>query len=166
MTETTELSPQHKAILENIEQFGLSVMHVAAEDPRAPSYSFSVGFEHSLGQPEVLVYGLDRNLAQSMINEVFRQCKEEGLELVDGQPIGNLIEGYDCMARPIDDPRGRTAHFGYAIWFQQRINGASLKRAVQIVWPDPKTRAFPWQDGCGADIRGWQVQLYPAGGPK
>ncbi|UIP06481.1 DUF4262 domain-containing protein [Erythrobacter sp. SDW2] len=166
MTETTELTTQHKAILENIEQFGLSVMHVAAEDPRAPSYSFSVGFEHSLAQPEVLVYGLDRNLAQSMINEVFRQCKEEGLELVDGQAIGNLIEGYDCMVRPIDDPRGRAAHFGYAIWFQQRSKGDGLNRAVQIVWPDPKTRAFPWQDGCGSDIRGWQVQLYPAGEPK
>lgn len=166
MTETGNLDPRQKAILENIGQFGLSVMHVAAEDPRRPSYSFSVGFEHSLGQPEVLVYGLDKNLAQSMINEVFRQCKEEGLGLADGQVIGNLIEGYDCVARPIEDPRGRAAHFGYAMWFQRHSGGAELKRAMQIVWPDPKTRAFPWQDGCGADVRGWQVQLYPAGEPK
>ena len=166
MTETTELTPQQLAILENIERFGLSVMHVAAEDPRAPSYSFSVGFEHTLGQPEVLVYGLDQGLAQSMINEIFRQCREEGLELTDGQAIGNLIEGYDCIARTIDDPRGRAAHFGYAMWFQRHLGAAELRREVQIVWPDPKTRAFPWQDGCGADIRGWQVQLYPAGGPK
>lgn len=166
MTESSELTPQHKAILANVEQFGLSVMHVAAEDPRAPSYSFSVGFEQSLGQPEVLIYGLDRNLTQPMINEVFRQCKEEGLSLADGQAIGNLIEGYDCVARPIDDPRGRAAHFGYANWFQQHSGAEGLQRAVQIVWPDPKTRAYPWQPECGADIKGWQVQLYPAGGPR
>lgn len=166
MSDTSELTPQHKAILDNIEQFGLAVMHVAADDPRAPSYSFSVGFEHSLGQPEALVYGLDQSLAQSMINEVFRQCKEEGLVLADGQTIGNLIEGYDCIARPIDDPRARSAHFGYALWHRRHLGAAEPARAVQIVWPDPKTHTFPWQDGCGADIRGWQVQLYPAGGPK
>jgi Domain of unknown function (DUF4262) len=166
VTETIALDPRQQEILAHVGQYGLSVMHVAAQDPRLPTYSFSVGFEHSLGQPEVLVYGLDQDFAQSMINEVFRQCREEALELLDGQVIGNLIEGYDCMARPIDDPGARVAHFGYAQWFQRHQGAAELSRAVQIVWPDPKTRAFPWQDGCGADIRGWQVQLYPAGGPK
>ena len=87
MSEAEALDPRQTAILDNVEKFGLAVMHVAAEDTRAP-YSFSIGFEHSLGQPEVLIYGLERDLAQSMINEVFRQCKEEGLQLADGQAIG------------------------------------------------------------------------------
>ena len=165
MSEAESLDPRQTAILDNVEKFGLAVMHVAAEDTRAP-YSFSIGFEHSLGQPEVLIYGLERDLAQSMINEVFRQCKEEGLQLADGQAIGNLIEGYDCIARPIEDPRARTVHFGYAIWFQRHTGGEDIRRAVQIVWPDPESRAFPWEDGCSAQVKGAQVQLYPAGGPR
>ncbi|WP_435418313.1 DUF4262 domain-containing protein [Parerythrobacter aurantius] len=166
MTHSTTLDPQQQAILDNIERFGLAVMHVASEDPRLPSYSYSVGFKHSLSRPEVLVYGLDQGLAQSMINEVFRQCQEDGLELTDGRLVGNLIEGYDCMVRPIDDPRARTAHLGYATWFERQRGAEEAVGAVQIVWPDPKTRAYPWQPDCGADIRGWQVQLYPAGAPR
>jgi len=166
VTETADLDPQQKAILDNVETYGLAVMHVAAEEPTKPSYSFSVGFEHSLGQPEVLIYGLERDMAQSMINEVFRQCKEDGLDLADGQAIGNLIEGYDCVVRPIEDPRARAAHFGYANWFQRHTGGEALRRAVQIVWPDPESRAFPWQEGCAPNVRAWQIQLYPSGGPR
>lgn len=165
-TETGNLLPQHQAIIDNVERFGVAVMHVAADDPRSPSYSYSVGFEHTLGAPEVLVYGLDRELAQSMINEIFRQCREDGLLLADALRIGNLIEGYDCMARPIDDPRARAGHFGFANWFRRRNGEGDLGRAMQIVWPDPKTRAFPWEEGCGFDVENWQTQLYPAGTPR
>ena len=166
MSETETLDPRQTTILENVDQNGWAVMHVPAERDDAPSFTFSVGFEHSLGQPEVLIYGLERNLAISMINALFQRCRDEGIELEDGLAIGELIEGYDCIARPIEDPRARAMHFGYAAWFRRYRDGEELRRAMQIVWPDPENRAFPWEEGCSSVVRGAQVQLYPSGGPR
>ena len=155
-----------KAIVDHVAEHGCAVVNVP--DPGVPdrSFSFSVGFEANVDQPEILVYGLDKDLAQSIINEVFRQCRDEGLELADGQKICNLIEGYECMVRLIDDPRARLTHFGLAAWYLREEQGQVLRRACQIVWPDPETRAYPWEHGCGQDIIEWQVGLYPRGGPK
>tara|TARA_B100000678_G_scaffold283539_1_gene283799 strand:- start:1509 stop:2009 length:501 start_codon:yes stop_codon:yes gene_type:complete len=166
MSETETLDARQTGIIDSVEKYGLSVMHVTAERPDLPSFSFSIGFEHTLGQPEVLIYGLERDLARNMINEVFRQCQEQGLVLADGQVISDVIEGYDCIARSIEDPRGRMMHFGYANWFQRRNGGENLRRAMQIVWPDPESKAFPWEDGFSREIGRSQVQLYPSGGPR
>jgi len=166
MSEGETLDDNQKAIIENVEKFGWSVMHVTSDNPEAPTFCYSIGFEHTLGQPEVLVYSLRRDLAGSMVNALFHQCKDDGLELTDGKAIGNLIEGYDCVARPIEDPRAWERHFGYAMWFQRYRDGKELRRAMQIVWPDPDSRAFPWEENCSPGIRLGQIQLYPSGGPR
>lgn len=166
MSEGETLDDNQKVIIENVDKFGWSVMHVAPESPQSPSFCFSVGFEHTLGQPEVLIFGLERNLAGSMINSLFHQCKEDGLQLTDGAAISDLIENYDCVARPIEDPRAWPRYLGYAMWFRRYRDGEELRRAMQIVWPDPETRAYPWEDACSQEIRLGQVQLYPSGGPR
>ena len=153
------------AILGHIAAHGCAVTHIP--DPAVPdrSYSASVGFETNAQQPEVLIYGLEKPLAESMINEVFRQCKEDGLELEDGTKLGNLIEGFDCVARTIEDARARFTHLAYANWYQTSKHDAPISRGMQIVWPDPKTRAFPWEADCSTQVRNWQTPLYPAGPP-
>ena len=166
--ETTLFTPEpelQETIQGLVADHGCAVTHIP--DPAVPDriYSASVGFEANVQQPEVLIYGLERPLAESMINEVFRQCKEDGLDLQDGTKLGNLIEGFDCMARHIEDPRARFIHLAYANWYQTTRHDAPITRAVQIVWPDPKTRAFPWDAECSDQVRNWQTPLYPAGAP-
>ena len=164
----TMTPPEHiqQSIRESVADYGCAVLHDS--DPAVPErhISLSVGFESNAGQPEVVIYGLADDLARSMINEVFRQCKEEGLELTDGQVVGNLIEGYDCMIRRIDNPHAYRTHFGLAAWYLHETEERRLDRAVQIVWPDPKSRCYPWQDECADDVILWQTALYPLGAPK
>jgi hypothetical protein len=110
------------------------------------------------------VFGLGKDLMLSMVNEVFRQCKEDGLVLSDGQSIGNLIEGFDCVLREITHQQTLEMFFGSAIRFHQRQGSEPMVNAFQVVWPDPKSKKLPWEDGCAQDIIQWQEALYSKGG--
>lgn len=151
---------RQKAIKEAVEKHGSTVVHVTDTGVPDRTFSFSVGFEESVGQGEVLVYGLPKDLMYAVIMSLFEQCRDKGLELTDGLKVGELIEGFDCTLREINDPRALRAHFGWAIWYHHTHRGEQVKRAFQIVWPDPKSKLFPWEEGCAKDVVNWQVALY------
>jgi Domain of unknown function (DUF4262) len=63
-----------RKILENIERFGCSVMHIAAED-QLPPFAFSVGITKTAAAPEVVVIGLKRPIAHFAVNEYNRRVR-------------------------------------------------------------------------------------------
>ena len=113
-----------------------------------------------LGQPEVLVYGLPKDLMHAVIMSLFEQCRDKGLTLEDGAKVSDLIDNYECTLREITDPKAHRAHFGWANWHHHHRTGDPLTRAFQIVWPDPQSRKFPWEDGCAENVVQWQAGLY------
>ena len=160
MTEPMSEEQRQQAIIEAVDTHGCSVAYVTDTGVPDRDFSFSIGFESSVGQPEVLVYGLPKDLMYAVIMSLFEQCRDKGLELSEGLKVSGLIENYDCTLREITDPRALRAHFGWAIWYHHTQRGEQLNRAFQIVWPDPKSRLFPWEDGCAEDVVNWQVGLY------
>jgi len=55
-------------ILQDIETYGCSVMHIAAED-ELPPFAFSMGISKTSKAPEVLVIGLKQPVAHAIANE-------------------------------------------------------------------------------------------------
>jgi hypothetical protein len=59
---------------EDIERFGCSVMHIAAEG-KLPPFAFSVGITRTSTAPEVVVIGLKEPIAHFVVNEYNRRVR-------------------------------------------------------------------------------------------
>jgi hypothetical protein len=154
-----ELDPDEQSVIDNIRDHGCHIMHVFDDKGELPEFSYSIGFPVSVGQAEVIVFGLKREVRHWMVNEVCRQCAE-GLKLTEGLRISGLVEGFDCVARLVRDPGAIREYFGWAIWFHETQRGEQLTEVYQLVWPGAVQGLFPWDEGCDEDVIELQLPLY------
>jgi Domain of unknown function (DUF4262) len=155
-----QLSRIEQSIVENVEKHGCFIMSVFDPDEVEPTFSYSIGFPKTVGQPEVIVFSVPKDLRVNMINELWRQMKDDGLALGDGQRIAGLLEGFDCVARRITSVEALREHFGSAIWYHRSQRNTELTEAYQIVWPGAHQGLFPWESGCVQEVIDDQPALY------
>ena len=153
------LDPTDLRTIDDVANYGWHCLHVAAEGD-LPGFSFSVGFWETLNAPEVIIFGLRHELTHEILWEVFRQI-QAGKTLVDGERWTGLIEGFDCISRPVH-PSQIDEHFGVAIWYRRYRTGLDDLRAFQMFWPGKLQGLFPWEAGCDEDVRAAQALLYRA----
>ncbi|WP_395394006.1 DUF4262 domain-containing protein [Novosphingobium sp. BL-8A] len=154
-----ELDEQEQAVLDNVRDHGCQSQFVFDPDGKEPDFAYSIGFPVSVGQPEVIVYGLRRDLMHFMVNEMRRQCAG-GLVLGEGVVVSGLLEGFDCVLRHVTDPVAIKEHLGWAIWYHRSQHGNAVKEAYQIVWPGAQQGLFPWDNGCDDYVISQQPALY------
>ena len=154
-----ELTEFEQRIVANVEQYGCHVMHVFDPEGIEENFSYSIGFPVSVSQPEVIVFGLERKLMHSMINEVHRQCRD-GLTMKDGLRVPDLLEGFDCELRAVRPDHIVADYFGSAMWFHRTQTDHPMARAFQIVWPGALNGLFPWDEGISPDVIDAQPALY------
>jgi hypothetical protein len=160
MKSSENLNQFDRKMLDTIREHGCQVMSVFDDKGVQPDFSYSIGFPVTVSQPEVLIYGLDRGLMHSMINETLDQCRA-GLVLVDWMPVDGLLEGFRCIARSIPAHRIDAEHFGSAMWFERHRTGNDMTAAFQIVWPGAANGLYPWEEG--AKLTDSQPALYEPG---
>ena len=146
-------------IITNVEQHGCSINVVSDPDGDAPAFAYSIGFPKSVGQPEVIVFGLSSDMMQYMINETRRQCAEEGLKLEDGTVIGGLLQGFHCILRPVPKDRIEVEYFNSAMWYRRAVMHEQMDGAFQIFWPGASDGLFPWDEGADPYVVRLQSQL-------
>jgi hypothetical protein len=151
-------SPLDQKVIDDVAAYGWSCMSVGAGDGE-PNFSYSIGWWVSIAAPEAIIFGLPSKLQHSMLTEVFRQARS-GLVLSDGLRMSGLIEGHECIARPVHESRVGD-YFNFALWYQ-RIKGGSASsiQAFQIFWPGKHQGLFPWDAGCDESVRAHQPTLY------
>mgnify|MGYP000884397887 CR=1 FL=1 len=148
-----------RQIIDCVDKHGCFVASILGdEEVDLPPFTYSVGFTRSLGQPEAIICGLPIETGPVLINDLFALCRD-GLDLDDGTPIDNLVSGFSCVARTVDESWLIQSWFASALWYHRNIDGKSLRHAVQIVWPDPQ-HLFPWDEGCAEWVRRDQPALY------
>ncbi|GAA0472611.1 hypothetical protein GCM10009096_12230 [Parasphingorhabdus litoris] len=162
MTGDHNLSEFEQKLLDNVDQHGCQVNFVFDAEGDDPDFAYSVGFRKTAKQPEVIVFGLERKLMLSMINETLRQCCEEGLCLAEGTEISDLVEGFDCVARRVHPSQIDEGYFNSSMWFHVREFGSELSEAYQLVWPGAVNGLYPWDIDCSEDIIEAQPPLYEA----
>jgi hypothetical protein len=155
-----EFTDYERRILANIDEYGCHITYVFDPDDGGPDFCYSAGFSHSLGQGEVIVFGLPKDLMQSMVNGIMRQCKDDGLVLRDSLRVANLLEGFDVVVRSIPAHRIEREHFNSAMWHHVGKFGGRLETAYQVVWPGSQQGLFPWEPGCHQDVIALQPTLY------
>lgn len=120
----------------DVSQYGLSVMLVS-ESEDGPKFGYSIGLSHSYNHPEIIVFGLNHEVAGVIINTIGRRI-EDGERFEPGKKYEELLDGYSCVFREV--PTGcYPEYFGYARQFYKGWNFAVL----QLVWPD-KDHRYPW----------------------
>lgn len=159
VTEFVARDDFERGIIANLREHGCQVNLVFDPDGEQPGFGYSIGFTETVDQPEVITFGLSRELMKSMINETLQQCRN-GLVLTDGAVIDGLLEGHSCIARKVHPSQIVNDYVNSALWYHKARTGERLTDVVQIVWPGAVDGLFPWDDGCDAGVIALQPALY------
>lgn len=159
MSEERTLSEYERELVSNVEQYGCQVTTVFDPDGIEPTFSYSVGVPKSVGQPDLIVFGLPSEISNWIVNETFRKCRS-GLQLTDGLQIDGLLDGHQCVSRRVRDAWLKPDFFNSALWFHRNFGVGEWPGAFQIVWPGAQDGLFPWDDGCSQIVIDHQPALY------
>lgn len=157
MTRASDHALEQK-IIANVRDHGCHINLVSDPDGNTPTFAYSVGFPETLGQPEVILFGLPDDVMRFAINETMRKCRE-GFRLDDGAEIDGLLDGHVCVACTVAPEYLTQDYFASAMWFRQLTTGEKMDAAFQIVWPGVDDGLFPWDDGCADVVRDLQPCL-------
>ena len=133
---TDDLLPMDRKVLENVDEYGVHVVHVPEQDGGA-AFSFTVGLWHSFGQPEVIAFGLPEDVAHELFNAI-ADAADDGRKFLDGEKHDELLVGYPVRFVAVPDT-AYGDHLGTAQWAYE---GTDFP-CVQLVWPDKQGR-WPW----------------------
>jgi hypothetical protein len=122
----------------NIQKHRWLVFSVAGETQ--PLYSYTVGLFKTFGHPEVVLSGLNIELAQNLLNDighaVAQGVRREAEELYD-----DILSGYPCLFKAVP-VTVYEQYFGRALVFY----GETTFPVLQCLWPDALKR-FPGDFG-------------------
>lgn len=119
------LDEEKRQVVENVRRYDWHVVQVI-EKPARVKYSFSTGIYDSHGLPELIVVGLDEDLASYVINEVGRRLRD-GVEFQEGLRMEDLLPVDICELRTLA-PRWRKALY-LTNWYY----GAQTYPVLQIL---------------------------------
>ncbi len=145
MVRTHGTDKTDQKLLDDVRQFGWHMIGIA-EDAEGPDFVYSVGLHHTLGQPEIIIFGLSPDTGMRIINNI-GEAMRKGTRFADACASDELIEGYSCVFRAFARDQYRE-YLGYALWFYE---GADFP-VLQCVWPDREHR-YPWHGDFCADLR-------------
>lgn len=138
----------------DIRRVGWAVIAVFADtQAMQPGFSYTVGFEETLDFPEVIVFGLPPEHAQTILNTLGERIKK-GRTPPFGKRLSELAEGHELLLQEI----GTAAAAEYMFQAAARYDGWNF-RAAQLIWPDPRNR-MPWEPGYDNRFRTAQPLLY------
>lgn len=139
-TRTEGLTAADQKLLDDVEEYGVHIVHVAEDDDGAPGFSFTVGLWETFQQPEVLVFGLAEEVAHDLLNALADEAAEDR-KFLAGTRHDDVLVGYPV--RFLDVPKARyDDYLGSAVWAYE---GDGFP-CVQLVWPDKQGR-WPWEPG-------------------
>lgn len=148
-----ELTDGDKQVLSDIEQYGLHIVNVIADED-GPGFGFSIGLFHNFKHPEIIIVGLQQELIHSLINDIGEAIKS-GKRFDAFAYSPDILEGFECYFIPVEQTH-YSAYLGYAHWFYKGNNFPVL----QCVYPTLKG-VYPWQDNWPERLKKVQPMLGP-----
>ena len=154
-----EPAEHEQKLLKNIETYGWQCNNVFDPDGVEPDFSYSVGFAGSLGSPEFIIFGLRRELMQSMLASLYDQIKA-GATVEHDKRWSDLLEGYECVSKRATAHNLFQEYTTVSKWLWNYQGNKGSPEIYQIVWPGAVDGLFPWDEGCDDVVRKSQPQLW------
>ena len=143
--------------LKIIDDFGWHVMSVAPRvnsDDEQEWFSYSTGLYRAFGHPEILLMGLNSELAIGLINDIGSEVKL-GRKFKQKTQCGEIFGGgVKCQFRAV-----LPDNYGDYVLFSEWFYENSDFPVWQCFWPD-KAGKYPWQKDCSRRVAKLQRLLY------
>jgi hypothetical protein len=150
-----------KDITKRIEQHGWTAIYVG-DYSKAPTWAYTIGFQRSLGAPEIIAFDLPQDSANALFHEVFREIQTGELVIRDGErwrPDGGIqVWRKVHPSRFVDDPE--QPWLALAFDFHLILAAGSDEfEAYQLVLSDAGGK-LPWELGYDEQLRSRQRPLW------
>ncbi|MEM7358933.1 MAG: DUF4262 domain-containing protein [Pseudomonadota bacterium] len=112
----------------DIAEHGWHVLSVSCSD--SPNFSYTVGFEQTLGHPEIIMSGLKIDLMHQLLNDIGGLIKE-GESFTNGDLSNEVIRGFPVKFVALNENSTEE----YLRVAKAHYENGSI-RALQCIWPD------------------------------
>ena len=124
--------------LDNIEKYGCHVMNVMEEGDLA-GFTYSIGISSKQNRPDVVVMGLKKELAHSMVNN-YKDRLLKGEVFEPGKLYSDFLGDFDICFIKVAKKHFKE-HFGWGLWLHK---GDDFE-VLQMVWPTTEG-VWPWDN--------------------
>src|SRR5437899_8586697 len=128
MVQRTATDEGERKVLGDIAEYGWHCLNVLEENGQAP-WTFTIGLFETWKHPELIVFGLKRDVAHKVLN-VVAVGLAEGRRIDLSKPTDELLERLSCHFVEVPK-RHYHEHVGFARWYYQ----GNKFPLYQIVWP-------------------------------
>lgn len=137
MNEICDHNDNLDKFLENIQEYGLTVILIQATD-YLPSFGYTIGLWKNYNHPEIICFGLKLETLHIVLNDVADLVKSG--EII--QLNTNYFEIFESSKAEFISVDGKyfDDYFGTAI----NIYGHENFKAIQLIWTD-RNNKFPWE---------------------
>lgn len=146
-----ELDNAEQDFVQGIMGHGWMQTHALDEDGK-PGFSFTTGFQVSIGHPEIIAFKIDRQVANEIFWVLYR-CAQNGKPVPRAIRTGGILPHDDAYVFPVAR-RHYANYLGWSRWFYCGDDFDCL----QVVWPD-EAGVFPWEDGFDGRYAEAQIDL-------
>ena len=153
------LRGQMRRIDRHVRATGWSAAPFQLPHDHAPRFFYTIGFDESLNQPELIVFDQAAEVAINAFYTAFERLRTGELVLEDGMLWAEDDHGR-CVARRVHPEQVAAGWLGLATERRRKTKGdADGLQAFQLVASD--TSGFmPWESGYDESVRKWQPALY------
>jgi len=128
----------------------------------APTWTYTLGFEETLGQPEIVIFDIPQESANSLLWTAFEELKSGELVLEDGKAWHPEEQETRLVWRKVHDSQveSRVGWFTLAVARRLTVKREMFGLPVfQLVLAD-ENHILPWETGYNENIRFRQPALY------
>jgi hypothetical protein len=136
---TKKQDPVLERAKKDVAEHGWHVIKVFSDGETGPPFAYTIGFETTFRQPEVVIFGLNDDLEfmHHVLNGIGDRMRR-GEKFAHGDVKKKILDGFGCPFVRV--PKSAyEEHLGIAM----RYHGGTKFRALQCIWPDPKKK-LPW----------------------
>ncbi|WP_153213846.1 DUF4262 domain-containing protein [Tritonibacter litoralis] len=146
-----ELDEAEKTFVTNIREYGWAATHVA-EEADLLGFSYTTGFWHHFGQPELILFSLPPESAHQIF-WIFAEAYEAKQTFPEDQPFEGVLDQWDVILKTVSK-----GHYPcYVNWSRWFYNGEDFPQQ-QLFFP-AATGDFPWEPNAPEDFVNLQPNL-------
>lgn len=124
-------------ISQNIKEHGYHIGVVDGDD-YLPSFAFSIGLYKTYNHPEVILFGLPKEIMQVALNTICQNVQKKQVYSI-GTEYNDLLNKYPVQFVEVQ----KENYFNYLDYCKYFYNDTDNFPALQLIWTDKKGH-FPW----------------------
>ena len=148
------LSPELQPVAASVDRDGWAKVYVQ-KNPADPNsrllFTVTVGLQEKFGVPELVLFGLNREMADGMLHNVAARLVKDKVWAGEPLRMDGVIEGEEVELRSVhDDHLGEVGAIN--IMVRRETGRPPLAGMIQVFWPGDDGR-FPWDPDRTDDFR-------------